>query len=222
MFRRQYETPENTPIYLKSNMTFGKTVLAVIVAQILMVLVGMILFGIMVNDANANPDVPAEQQDGCDHGATGRDCKPDPQPDKGKDCEVHGRNDVGGVNEDHCLNIDTTTTTVPTTVTTVPETTTTTVVVPTTPTTVSTDTQVPPADVVKPESTTSTTSTCDVGTFVSCPGQPHGGPGELAELPRTGMWTNVLLALGAWFVIAGLASLFLGKFIANGRGTDLR
>lgn len=41
-----------------------------------------------------------EQADGCDRGATGKPCKPDTQPDKGKDCVTHGNH--GGVNEDHC------------------------------------------------------------------------------------------------------------------------
>lgn len=43
---------------------------------------------------------PPWGQDPCSHGSTGKQCKPDPQPDKGKDCEKHGKN--GGVNEDHC------------------------------------------------------------------------------------------------------------------------
>ncbi|MEI2713511.1 MAG: hypothetical protein V9G04_09525 [Nocardioides sp.] len=42
-----------------------------------------------------------EQVDGCDHGATGRPCRPDPQPTKGQDCLVHGN--WGGINEDHCF-----------------------------------------------------------------------------------------------------------------------
>ena len=44
-------------------------------------------------------------QDPCDHGlgdwnGNAGPCKPDPQPDRGKDCEKHGKS--GGVNEDHC------------------------------------------------------------------------------------------------------------------------
>lgn len=46
--------------------------------------------------ANATPP----GQDPCSHGATGKPCRPDPQPNNGKDCEKHGKN--GGVNEDHC------------------------------------------------------------------------------------------------------------------------
>ena len=63
-----------------------------------------------------------EEEDGCDHGATGKECREDPS-DSGKDCEKHGNH--GGVNEDHCAT--TTTTASESTVTTVPETTTTTV-----------------------------------------------------------------------------------------------
>lgn len=37
----------------------------------------------------------------CEHGNSGQECKPDPQPDHGKDCDEHGNK--GGVNEDHCL-----------------------------------------------------------------------------------------------------------------------
>lgn len=42
----------------------------------------------------------AEEADGCDHGATGKPCRPDPQPEHGKDCVKHGNH--GGINEDHC------------------------------------------------------------------------------------------------------------------------
>lgn len=44
-----------------------------------------------------------EEVDGCDHGATGKDCKPDPS-ENGKDCETHGNH--GGVNEDHCAPVE--------------------------------------------------------------------------------------------------------------------
>lgn len=53
-----------------------------------------------------------EQTDGCDHGATSKPCRPDPSP-HGKDCLAHGNH--GGINEDHCLEVPTsTTTTIPT------------------------------------------------------------------------------------------------------------
>lgn len=46
-------------------------------------------------------------QEECEHGNSGRECKPDPQPEHGKDCEEHGPYE-GGVNEDHCLPEETT------------------------------------------------------------------------------------------------------------------
>lgn len=42
----------------------------------------------------------SEQADGSDHGNSNKPAREDPQPNKGKDCEVHGK--WGGVNEDHC------------------------------------------------------------------------------------------------------------------------
>jgi len=47
----------------------------------------------------APPPAPPGQGD-CSHGNTGKACKPDPSTN-GKDCEQHGNNGVGGVNEDH-------------------------------------------------------------------------------------------------------------------------
>jgi cobalamin biosynthesis Mg chelatase CobN len=51
--------------------------------------------------SSAAPPAPPGQGD-CSHGNTGKDCKPDPSTN-GKDCDIHGNNGVGGVNEDHCL-----------------------------------------------------------------------------------------------------------------------
>ena len=70
-------------------------------------------------------------QDPCSHGATGKPCRPDPQPEHGKDCEHHGNK--GGVNEDHCGPATTDTTPTDTTPTT-PTDTTPTETTPTTPT----------------------------------------------------------------------------------------
>jgi len=99
-----------------------------------------------------------EEQDGCDHGATSKPCKDDPQPEHGKDCEVHGNH--GGINEDHCEVTSSTTTTEPPTTTTTSartpdptsSTTTTTLVESPSPTTTTlpsspTTTTAPPADV---------------------------------------------------------------------------
>lgn len=51
-----------------------------------------------VASAEKPPAPPGK--DPCSHGNTGKPCRPDPQPDRGKDCEKHGKE--GGVNEDHC------------------------------------------------------------------------------------------------------------------------
>lgn len=55
---------------------------------------------------NAEPHAQAHREvsDGCDHGATGKPCRQDPQADRGRDCQDHGR--FGGRNEDHCLDGD--------------------------------------------------------------------------------------------------------------------
>jgi hypothetical protein len=38
----------------------------------------------------------------CNHGNSGKECKPDPQPEHGAECVEHGPHE-GGVNADHCL-----------------------------------------------------------------------------------------------------------------------
>lgn len=48
----------------------------------------------------AKPPAPPGQGE-CAHGNSGKPCKEDPQPEKGKDCDEHGPKE-GGVNEDHC------------------------------------------------------------------------------------------------------------------------
>ncbi len=123
--------------------------------------------------AYATPGNDPPGRDPCSHGATGKPCRPDPQPDRGKDCDHHGKQ--GGVNEDHCKPPTTTvptttvptttvpTTTVPTTTTpttTTPTTTTPTTTTPTTTTTPSPTTTTPPAVTppVTPPATTSTTT----------------------------------------------------------------
>src|SRR5882672_3270437 len=87
------------------------------VRKILLVLLSFgLIFG-AAGVASAN-DSPYD----CDHGNSDKPCRPDPQPDHGKDCDQHGNN--GGKNEDHCLT--TTTTAPPVTTTTQPPTTNTT------------------------------------------------------------------------------------------------
>jgi hypothetical protein len=75
-------------------------------------LAGLLIAGIGVSAAlaangNGPPTSPPGQGE-CQHGNSGHECRPDPQPQNGKDCEVHGQQ--GGVNEDHCLGTNATTT----------------------------------------------------------------------------------------------------------------
>lgn len=58
----------------------------------------------------ASADKPGDPpgQGPCEHGNSGKPCREDPN-DHGKDCEEHGPKE-GGVNEDHCLGDETTTT----------------------------------------------------------------------------------------------------------------
>ena len=93
------------------------------------------------------PSPPGQGE--CGHGNTGKPCKEDPQPDRGKDCENHGNH--GGVNEDHCKGEETTPTeTTPTTPT---ETT------PTTPTETTPTTPTETTPTTPTETTTTSTRT---------------------------------------------------------------
>lgn len=135
--------------------------------------------------ATGNPHL--EEQDGCDHGHTGKECKPDPQPTHGADCETHGNH--GGINEDHCLNTTiTTTTTAPSSTTT-----TTTTTSPTTTTTVGSTTT--PTTTLAPESPSSTTTTVtEVPVPIRLDQLPHTGlSGELLVLGSGALWVGLLL-----------------------------
>ena len=69
--------------------------------------------GMFAVTASADPPAGGPPGQGeCEHGNSGQECKPDPQPDHGQDCEEHGPNE-GGVNEDHCLSPTPPPTTVP-------------------------------------------------------------------------------------------------------------
>jgi len=88
----------------------------------------------------------------CDHGNAQKPCRPDPQPDRGKDCLPHGR--LGGENEDHCGPTETEPPTTtgeepPGTVTT-PTTTTPTTPTPTTPTETTSTTPTPSSSTPSP------------------------------------------------------------------------
>lgn len=109
-----------------------------------------------------NPHGEPPGQGDCSHGATGKPCKPDPQPEHGKDCEKHGKN--GGVNEDHCKPPTTPTDTTPTT----PTDTTPTTPTDTTPTTPTDTVPTTPTDTV-PTTTTPVETTPTVTTITTAP-----------------------------------------------------
>lgn len=78
--------------------------LATLLLAAVMGVLGFAVSGVAVAGVNDKPPSPPGQ-DECEHGNSAKPCKEDPQPDKGKDCEVHGNN--GGVNEDHCTGDET-------------------------------------------------------------------------------------------------------------------
>jgi cobalamin biosynthesis Mg chelatase CobN len=82
----------------------------------LVLALGVMAGGVTGLAASAAPPPAPPGQGDCSHGNTGKECKPDPSTN-GKDCEQHGNNGVGGVNEDHCLATTPATTTVDTTTT---------------------------------------------------------------------------------------------------------
>jgi hypothetical protein len=81
-------------------------------AALLVLALGVMTGGVVAGfAASSTPPTPPPGQGDCSHGKTGKDCKPDPQPEHGKDCDTHGNPGVGGVNEDHCLGTSPTTST---------------------------------------------------------------------------------------------------------------
>jgi hypothetical protein len=93
---------------------------AQVIAAWAAVMAGLLVAGVGVSAAladpgNGPPSSPPGQGE-CQHGNSGQECKPDPQPEHGKECQDHGN--LGGVNEDHCLG---TTDSTPTTETTTPD-----------------------------------------------------------------------------------------------------
>lgn len=147
-----------------------------------------------------------EETDGCDHGATGKECREDPS-DNGKDCEVHGNH--GGVNEDHCDSEEPTSTTT----TTAPgATTTTTSTLPGTPTTSTTTGAPVTTTTLSPTVTTTTPSpSAPVPTVLSTdvPTTP------IAELPHTGSNLGLFL-YGLTFTVLGALLYAASKFRRNG------
>ena len=124
---------------------------------------GFAVSGVAVAGVNDKPPAPPGQGE-CEHGNSAKPCKDDPQPDKGKDCEVHGNN--GGVNEDHCKEDETTPTeTTPTT----PTETTPTTPTETTPTQTTTPTDSTPTETTPQETTPQVTVSTSGGGDVSQP-----------------------------------------------------
>lgn len=164
--------------------------------------------------ANAAPKDPhQEETDGCDHGHTGKPCKDDPQPDHGKECEVHGNH--GGVNEDHCDEQEpTTTTTAPplveeptTTTTTAPAPVTTTE--PTAPVTVpapATDTPAPAPAVAEPVATPAPAPVAAT---------PVAAPAPATELPHTGSGAGFLGMVAFILILAGVGIQLLFRPLTN-------
>lgn len=167
--------------------------------------------------APGNPHL--EQSDGCDHGNSGKPCKADPQPDKGKDCDLHGNH--GGVNEDHCA--PTTTSSTSTTSTTTTTTTTTTDPTITTVMESEDSTSMPPNLSRPTDPPPDTLATGPPGPptteCVTPDGFPYGtsypeclvpigaapeAPAPLTELPRTGVPLRALTIIGAAWLVAGL------------------
>jgi hypothetical protein len=86
-----------------------------VIAARVALLAGLLVAGVGVSAAladpgngNGPPSSPPGQGE-CQHGNSGQECKPDPQPEHGKECESHGNQ--GGVDEDHCLGTTDSTTT---------------------------------------------------------------------------------------------------------------
>lgn len=130
---------------------------------LLAVMVGVLGFavsGVAVAGVNDKPPSPPGQ-DECEHGNSAKPCKEDPQPDKGKDCELHGNN--GGVNEDHCKGDETTPTeTTPTTPT------------DTTPTETKTPTDSTPSETTPTDTTPQVTVPTSGGSNALPPSTPSG------------------------------------------------
>ena len=108
--------------------------------------------------ADPGTDNPGSPGDACSRGASDQDCRPDPQPEHGQDCDDHG---VARGNEDHCGPTETP-----------PETT------PDETTPVDTTPVDPPVDPTTPEVTTSTptTTTESPGVSGSAPSAPVPTP----------------------------------------------
>ena len=131
-----------------------KKQLVIIALAILVGVLGFVVAGVAVAGNGQPPSPPGQGE--CGHGNSGQPCKPDPQPEKGKDCAEHGNQ--GGVNEDHCTGGDQTTTETTTTEPTKTETTTTEPTTRDSTTTASTTTEATSTEKVSSETTSTQTT----------------------------------------------------------------
>lgn len=150
--------------------------------RILIVAIGLFAIGATAAVALADKPPSPPGKDPCSHGNTGKPCKPDPQPDRGKDCEKHGKE--GGVNEDHCKGEATTTTTDTTDTTTTTNTTTTTETTTTTNTTTTQGTTTSSTPTTTTTSTTPSTSTTPGSTTTTPAVVPPAVPPTKAKPPK--------------------------------------
>ena len=111
--------------------------------------------GTAAASGNGTPGSPPGRGE-CEHGNSGNPCRDDPQPERGKDCELHGNQ--GGVNEDHCGGVTAPEPPPPTTTVSAPPPPTTTVTTTTTTTTTQTTTSAP-SNPPPPPTTTSPPAT---------------------------------------------------------------
>ena len=116
---------------------------------------------------------PGSPGDDCSHGNSGKECKPDPQPEHGKECEDHGN---ASGNEDHCDAVPPTTTSTPSTTTTVQTTSTTGTTSTTTPGTTSTEVTTSTTATTPPIQTTPSGTVPGTTSTTSTPPQGGGNP----------------------------------------------
>jgi hypothetical protein len=163
------------------------------------------MFVFAVGTAFAAPPV----DDGCTHGKSGRECRPDPQPTA--DCEAHGNS--GGNNEDHCSTptataTSTSTATVTPTSTVVPTSTATPTVTSTaTPTPTASPEPTPTATVVSTAQPTASPTVTATPTVVSCTScndvEPDPTPRPTVTVVPTTSATPVATPAAPYLIIIG-------------------
>ncbi len=89
---------------LETTGNHGASVMRTLIAPF--IFSGILLFAGAPAQASPVTDevTHTEVADGCDHGASAKLCREDPQQTRGKDCKVHGK--WGGRNEDHCSDVE--------------------------------------------------------------------------------------------------------------------